>query len=97
MGVLTGTFTATGRSAVFTLDQNSIQFNMTLWGTFSATIRPERSFDKGVTWHPITALGTTLDFTGPCSETFEEYEDAAIYSLNCTSFSSGTVNYRISQ
>lgn len=94
---LTGTFTATGVSAAFKPPPNSIQMNMSLWGAFVATLVLERSFDKGVTWLPLTALGTSFSFTGPCTETFEEYEAGAQWRWRCTAFTSGTVNYRISQ
>jgi hypothetical protein len=73
-------------------------FNISLWGSFSATVQLERSFDGGTTWLPITANGTQLEkFTGPVSEQWQDDEVGVQYRLNCTSWSSGTVNYRISQ
>lgn len=94
---VTGQFTAVGESAAFTPPANSIQMNMSLWGTFVATLVLERSFDKGVTWLPITALGTPIEFTGPCTETFEEYEKGVQWRWRCKARTSGTINYRISQ
>lgn len=99
---LTGTFAATGQSAVFLPDGIGDlvdrAFNISLWGTFVATVQLERSFDNGVTWLPLTAGGTaTLKFTAPCSESAGETEAGVLYRLNCTAYTSGTVNYRLSQ
>ena len=100
MSNVTGTFAATGQSAVFSpqgINPVSRPFNLSLWGTFAATVQLERSFD-GATWLPLTALGTAVYvFTAPCSETAEETEMGVVYRLNCTSYTSGTVNYRLSQ
>jgi hypothetical protein len=96
----TGTFTATGQSASFTPatpDNNRGPFNMSLWGTFVGTVQVERSFDGGTTWLPLTALGTAIPFTAPCSEVFEELEFGVQYRLNCTAYTSGTINYRLSR
>lgn len=93
--VVTGALTATGRSAPFQRTWNQ-GFNFSLWGTFTASIQLERSFDRGDTWLPVTAFGTLVQFSGPVSESWEDVEDV-LYSLNCTSLSSGTVNYRFSQ
>ncbi|CAN5317612.1 hypothetical protein BH11PSE5_BH11PSE5_20700 [soil metagenome] len=97
MAATTGLLTAVGPGDPFRLDFNSIQFNASLWGTFLGTVRLARSFDNGATFLPLTALGTAINFTGPCTETFEEYEDGIIYRWECTSYTSGTINYRISQ
>lgn len=96
MPVVSGTFTATGRSAAFTRDYNQRGFNFTLSGTFVATVQLERSFDQGVTWHPVTAFGTDVEFTIPVSETWEDPE-STLYALNCENYTSGTVTYRLSQ
>ena len=97
---VTGTFTGTGQSAGMLVkgidDRRANPFNLSLWGTFVGTVRLERSFD-GSTWLPITALGSAINFTGPVSETFEEAEGGVQYRLNCTAYTSGTVNYRLSQ
>jgi hypothetical protein len=94
---VTGTFTATGQSASFTPICGR-PFNVTLSGTFVASVQLERSFDAGSNWHPITAAGTQLyAWTAAASETAEEHESGPIYRLNCTAYTSGTVNYRISQ
>lgn len=93
-GSRTGTFTATGQSADATFKG---EFNVSLWGTFVATVQLERSFDAGSTWLPVTALGTGITFTAPATEVFSEPEAGVRYRLNCTAYTSGTVNYRISQ
>lgn len=93
----TGAFAAVGVGNAFRLQLNSIQFNASLWGTFVGTVRLARSFDNGATFLPLTALGTAISFTGPCTETFEEYEEGVLYRWECTSYTSGTINYRISQ
>jgi hypothetical protein len=94
---VTGSFSAAGQSASFQ-PINGRAFNITLWGTFSASVQLERSFDSGATWRALTASGVTLyAWTGAASETAEEAEYGVIYRLNCTAYTSGTVNYRISQ
>ena len=99
---LINTFTATGQSASFLADGIGDlvdrAFNISLWGTFVATVQLERSFDNGTTWLPLTANGSQVyRFSAPCSEPCDETEAGVLYRLNCTSFTSGTVNYRISQ
>lgn len=72
-------------------------FNVSVWGTFSATYQMERSFD-GVTWLPITAAGTQLyQWTIPASEAASDGEWGVKYRVNVTAYSSGTLNVRISQ
>ena len=100
----TGTFTATGVTAApyfspeYTSSvDGSAPFNMSLWGTFVGTVQLERSFDNGVTFLPLTALGTAITFTAPATEVFNEPESGVQYRLNCTAFTSGTINYRLSQ
>ena len=68
--------------------------------TYSGSIQIERSFDGGGTWVvansggggslAIFAAGT------PVSIAFGEPELGVLYRLNCTTYSSGTINYRIS-
>ena len=101
---VTGSFTATGQSASFLAkgidDGRPKSFNVELRGNGVATIQLERSFD-GTNWAPLTASGTQLErftMTGSSSysETWEEEEAGALYRLNCTAYTSGTVNYRLS-
>lgn len=99
---VTGTFVATGSSAPFSPENSvgngvSAPFNMSLWGTFVGTIYIERSFDNGATYLPITALGSSVTFSAPASEVFEEPEAGVLWRLRCSAYTSGTVNYRLSQ
>lgn len=94
---VTGTFAATGQSKAFTPVAGR-GFNASLWGTFVATVQVERSFDSGATWLPLTANGTQLEkFTAAASEQLQEDESGVQYRFNCTAYTSGTVNYRLSQ
>lgn len=92
---LTGTFGGTGTS-------NSIElrnvFNFSLWGTFDATVTLQRSFDNGATWLPVSRdeLGTAASYTAAVSLTGFEPEKGVLYRLNCGTYVSGTVNYRLS-
>jgi hypothetical protein len=98
--LIVGTLSAVGASAaVFPrADLCFREFNISLWGTFSATIAVQRSFDGGVTWLPLTLAGVaTAQYTAPCSEMIGNPEMGVAYRVACTSFSSGTINYRISQ
>lgn len=92
-----GTFVATGTSSSFApLPGRS--FNVSLWGTFVGSVTLKRSFDGGTTWLPITALGSALySWSGPVSEQTQEDESGVLYRLECTAYTSGTVNYRVSQ
>lgn len=73
-------------------------FNVSIWGTFVATVALERSFDGGVTWVNCSkADGTANSFTAPVSLVCLEPEPGVLYRLNCTAFTSGTVNWRLSQ
>ncbi len=107
--VVSGQFTATGRSGNANAGINAGQnpqpavfkdvFNAALWGTFVATVRLEKSFDGGTTWLPVSkdASGSAASYTAPCALGVYEPEHNVIYSWNCTSYISGTINYRISQ
>jgi len=92
-----GTFAATGQSASF-VPLAGRGFNVTAYGTFVASFQLERSFDAGAHWSPITAAGTQrYIWTTPESEVAQEDQYGVMYRLNCTAYTSGTVNYRISQ
>lgn len=91
---VTGTFAATGQSASFA--PLGRDFNVSLWGTFVGSVQLERTFDNGANWLPITADGTQLYvWTAPASESASDPEQQPVYRLNCTAYTSGTVNYRI--
>lgn len=73
-------------------------FNVSTWGTFVASFQLERSFDSGANWLPITAAGTQLyQWTAPESEQAEEDEYGVQYRVHVTSYTSGTLNIRLSQ
>ena len=84
---VTGTFGATGNSASLAFKGG---YNVSVWGTFVATIQRQRSFDDGVTW---LAVGADITVIGELSD--DEPEFGVIYRLECTVYTSGTVNYRL--
>jgi hypothetical protein len=94
--ILAGTFAAVGASASIQMEKD---FNIFLWGTFSGGAQLERSFDSGVTWVPcnVNAVGGGAAYTAPMSGTVSEPEGGLLYRWNCTAFTSGSINYRISQ
>lgn len=102
--VVSGSFTATGQSPAFEIPggrgpaTNEILFNVTIYGTFSATVVIERSFDNS-TWHQLSkdADGNAASYTAPVSLKIGECETPVYYQLNCTAYTSGEAFYRISQ
>jgi hypothetical protein len=69
--------------------------------TWDATVQLERSFDGGSTFIVCNIGGTGtlaqyLDLAS-VSLTFGEPEKEVLYRLNCIEYTSGTINYRISQ
>lgn len=88
-------FTLTDNSVVSGTDTNAIFEN----ASPSLTVQLERSFDGGNTWIicNIGGVGTLSQFdTFPISASFLEPERGVYYRLNVTTYSSGTLNYRIS-
>lgn len=98
--VVSGSFTATGQSGGFRVAPGG-EFNISLTGTAVASVQLERSFDEGVTWCALYAGGVQLyvwSFSSTnLSEIAEEPERGVLYRLNCTAYTSGTLNYRLSQ
>lgn len=74
-------------------------FNLSLSGSFAASVRLERSFDAGASWHPLSrdAAGEAAAWQAPISLSGEEPERGILYRLTCTEHTSGSVAYRISQ
>lgn len=82
-------------------------FNAALWGAFSGgvetpfvgTVNLERSFDGGVAYQIVStdSVGTPATYTGDVNACVTETEQGVLYRWNCTAYSSGTINYRISQ
>ena len=104
--VVSGTFTGTGVSASF---MPLGTFNMIIGGSggpngnWSATVRLERSFDEGTTWYvcgdPGGTNGQAVYSTAnvDVSRVAGEPERGVLYRLNCSAYTSGTINYRLSQ
>jgi hypothetical protein len=101
--VVSGAFTGTGQSPtamVFGV------FNVTVGGAsgpdgnWNATVRLERSFDGGTTWYVATAPnGTRAVFSTNNQDQslfVIEVERGVAYRLNCSTWASGTINYRMS-
>ena len=93
---VTGAFTGTGTSDTFipcisSKKTESAFFNVSVWGTFVGTVQLQRSFDGGTTWIP------TASYTAVDSDIGEEPEDSVLYRFECTAYTSGTINYRLSQ
>lgn len=97
---LINTFTATGASSAFKPDILPVvggRFNIEIRGAFVATVALQRSFDS-TNWVTVTKPDMSdATFTAPTSFSAEEVEYGASYRLNCVDYTSGTVNYRISQ
>lgn len=67
---------------------------------FVGTVQIERSFDGGNTFLVANLGGGMLaqfNAGSPVSLTFGEPEKNVLYRLNCIAYTSGTINYRISQ
>lgn len=101
VGKTTGAFTATGQSDSVLINCTPSfekSANAEVYGIYVATVQLERLLPGETIWKPITAAGTQLYvWTAPASEQFSESEPGTLYRLNCTNYTSGTANYRISQ
>lgn len=88
IATITGSFTSTGQS----LNESFVgKFNVSLSGFGTATVALQRSFDSGVTWK------TVQEYTSDAENIAEEPEGSIQYRLNCTSYTSGTIVYRVSR
>ncbi len=79
-------------------------FNVALSGTFTGTVLFEKSYDGGATWVTVaqdaagTAASYTLAWTSQSINlTLCEVETQVAWRLRCSAFTSGTLNYRLSQ
>lgn len=90
---ISGSFSGTGQSSSAVVYG---PFNLSLRGTFDATVQLERSFD-GTNWEPVAknADGEAAAYAAPVSLQGEEWEVGVLYRFNCTARNSGTVNYRL--
>lgn len=93
--LLSGVFAGTGSS---TSAPFLGPFNFTIWGTFSATVNLQKSFDGGTTWLVARDVnGNALTLTAADTHVVEEVEPGVLYRANCSAYTSGNANYRISQ
>ncbi len=91
---ISGTFTGTGAGTSITIKGD---FNVSLFGTFVATVILERSFD-GVSWFPATLIdGSPISLTDAASIEWTETEGGVDYRLSCIEYSSGAINWRVRQ
>lgn len=92
---ISGNFTGTGQSSSQVVKG---YYNFSLWGTFVGTTEIDKSFDGGTTWIPVSldALGDKASYTAPITVTGFECENGVLYRVNCTVYTSGTINYRLS-
>jgi len=92
-----GTFTESGNSGVTGAPGVHVAgpLNLSIWGTFEATVTLQRSFDGGSTWLTcsLDAQGTPAVFTGAVELRIDDAEPGTLYRLSCV-WASGTVNYR---
>lgn len=102
---VTGTLSGTGRSNAFEIPgqrgpaSSEVLLNIVVSGTFSATVEIQRSLDNSVSWHTLSkdADGAPASYTAPFAVRIGECETPALYAVNCSAFTSGTINFRISQ
>jgi len=93
--VVTGSFTATGAGSDFSVYG---VFNIAVWGTFDATAVLQKTFDGGTTWIGVLSpyTGTAVSITASGALQFAECEQGVSYRLDCSTYVSGTMNYRLS-
>ena len=86
-----GSFTATGDAAAGEIFTPRIgNFNIAVWGTFVGELTLKRSLD-GTIWLPV---GTYSALEG---DSEFEAEPGVQYRFTCSAFTSGTINWRLSQ
>jgi hypothetical protein len=103
-GYVTGSLTAAsgaGSESDYVIPAKGVGFNVTLTNTGVGSVVLERSFDGGTTWSGLYAGGVQLyswSYVGTAvSEVAFEPEFNVLYRLRCSSYTSGTITYRISQ
>lgn len=85
---LTGSFTAVGQSAPIPC---GTFWNFTTQGTWTGTVRLEKSYDGGSSWQPFTPI-TSKD-NNNALETGEEKVADVLYRIACSNYASGTIEY----
>ncbi len=94
---VTGSFTATGTSALFTSIPGHAVW-VKLSGTFTASVQVERcSTGLAASAQKLTVAGADWAvFTVPVQEAVSSEDDGGVaYRLNCTAYTSGTIAYQI--
>lgn len=94
---VTGSFTATGTSALFTAIPGHAVW-VKLSGTFVGTVQVERcSTGLAASAQVMTVAGAAWAvFTAPVQEAVSSEDDGGVaYRLNCTAYTSGTIAYQI--
>lgn len=72
-------------------------FNVSVWGTFDATVALERSFDGGSSWIRVTfSDGNAITYTAAASAVWSEPEFGVSFRLRCSAYTSGSINWRLS-
>lgn len=95
--LVSGALTANGRGLVFQPQANN-DFNAWIYGTFSATVTIQRSFDDGTTWLTVSKPDLSdAAFTTPVNMVVDEPRAGVLYSILVSSYISGTVSYRFDQ
>lgn len=80
-----GAFTATGASDAVSFDEGQ----MSLSGTFVATVDLQVSHDGGTNWHDVDGE----NHTGATDKIVEAGAEDTLYRWNCSVFTSGPVAY----
>lgn len=90
MAKLSGALTATGASGAISPSSRSseLRFTFGLSGTWAGTVDLERSSDGGATWPEVVET-----YTANTSKNAESPSSDYSYRLNCSAFTSGTINW----
>lgn len=87
MGVLSYSLSSVAAGAVLPFNGKA---DVSISGTFVATILLQRSFDAGTTWVNVGS------YTAPTEFLHENNSNAVQYRFNCTAFTSGSAVCRMS-
>lgn len=94
---LSGSLSASGAAGPFT-PLTGRPVVLALSGTWSGTVRVQRSTDGGTTRLPLTVGGSTwAQFTGNCCEPVWEENEAGAQLYLAVTVISGTLTYRVAQ
>ena len=96
--VVASTLTSVTAGNTILAPTNGAVLNVSVWGTFVGVVQLERSFDGGAIWSAVSRdiVGSAAQFNVPFSLQIRETEAGVLYRVSCISFSSGTINYRLS-